>query len=184
MNWTDERVEKLKKLWSGGPERQPDRGAVGRRQPQRGHRKGSSTEPAGARKAGGSTTAAARPKRATSAPRAPNYAARSVTRTVTRTAGATALRKSSQSTWKWTRSCRSTGTSSCRCRGGWSSLSLRTHLQVADRATRSRKSSTSAATTPRKPLPIAPSCPAGLPALCRAPAHAAEAPCSSRLDAR
>ncbi|MDW9416877.1 GcrA family cell cycle regulator [Sinorhizobium meliloti] len=93
MNWTDERVEKLKKLWSeglsasqiaaqlGGVSRNAVIGKV--------HR----LSLPGRAKAGGSTAAAARPKRATSAPRAPNYAARSVTRTVTRTAGATALKE-------------------------------------------------------------------------------------------
>lgn len=93
MNWTDERVEKLKKLWSeglsasqiaaqlGGVSRNAVIGKV--------HR----LSLPGRAKAGGNTTAAARPKRAASAPRAPNYAARSVTRTVTRTAGATALKE-------------------------------------------------------------------------------------------
>jgi len=92
MNWTDERVEKLKKLWSeglsasqiaaqlGGVSRNAVIGKV--------HR----LSLPGRAKAGG-TTAAARPKRATSAPRAPNYAARAVTRTVTRTAGATVLKE-------------------------------------------------------------------------------------------
>ncbi|OAP41171.1 GcrA cell cycle regulator [Sinorhizobium glycinis] len=92
MNWTDERVEKLKKLWSeglsasqiaaqlGGVSRNAVIGKV--------HR----LSLPGRAKAGG-TTAAARPKRTTSAPRAPNYAARAVTRTVTRTAGTTVLKE-------------------------------------------------------------------------------------------
>ena len=92
MNWTDERVEKLKKLWSeglsasqiaaqlGGVSRNAVIGKV--------HR----LSLPGRAKAGGTTVAAARPKRATSAPRAPNYAARAVTRTP-RTAGATALKE-------------------------------------------------------------------------------------------
>ncbi|WP_026619689.1 GcrA cell cycle regulator [Ensifer sp. WSM1721] len=92
MNWTDERVEKLKKLWSeglsasqiaaqlGGVSRNAVIGKV--------HR----LSLPGRAKAGG-TSAAARPKRTTSAPRAPNYAARAVTRTVPRTSGATALKE-------------------------------------------------------------------------------------------
>ncbi|MBP1885813.1 GcrA family cell cycle regulator [Sinorhizobium mexicanum] len=92
MNWTDERVEKLKKLWSeglsasqiaaqlGGVSRNAVIGKV--------HR----LSLPGRAKAGGATTAA-RPKRTTSAPRAPNYAARVATRTVTRTAGATVLKE-------------------------------------------------------------------------------------------
>ncbi|OHV73262.1 GcrA family cell cycle regulator [Ensifer sp. LCM 4579] len=92
MNWTDERVEKLKKLWSeglsasqiaaqlGGVSRNAVIGKV--------HR----LSLPGRAKAGGTTTPA-RPKRATSAPRAPNYAARAVTRTVARPAGATVLKE-------------------------------------------------------------------------------------------
>ncbi|OCO98222.1 MULTISPECIES: GcrA family cell cycle regulator [unclassified Ensifer] len=93
MNWTDERVEKLKKLWSeglsasqiaaqlGGVSRNAVIGKV--------HR----LSLPGRAKAGGSTTAAARPKRPTSAPRAPNYASRVSTRTVARPAGATVLKE-------------------------------------------------------------------------------------------
>ncbi|KOF19823.1 GcrA cell cycle regulator [Ensifer adhaerens] len=94
MNWTDERVEKLKKLWSeglsasqiaaqlGGVSRNAVIGKV--------HR----LSLPGRAKAGG-TTAATRPKQrpATSAPRAPNYASRVTTRTVTRSAGATVLKE-------------------------------------------------------------------------------------------
>lgn len=94
MNWTDERVEKLKKLWSeglsasqiaaqlGGVSRNAVIGKV--------HR----LSLPGRAKAGGGTTAASRPaKRQTSAPRAPNYASRVATRTVTRPAGATMLKE-------------------------------------------------------------------------------------------
>ncbi|WP_376742297.1 GcrA family cell cycle regulator [Ensifer canadensis] len=93
MNWTDERVEKLKKLWSeglsasqiaaqlGGVSRNAVIGKV--------HR----LSLPGRAKAGG-TTAATRPKqRPASAPRAPNYASRVTTRTVTRAAGATVLKE-------------------------------------------------------------------------------------------
>ena len=93
MNWTDERVEKLKKLWSeglsasqiaaqlGGVSRNAVIGKV--------HR----LSLPGRAKAGGGTTAAARPKRPTSAPRAPNYASRVSTRTVARPSGATVLKE-------------------------------------------------------------------------------------------
>lgn len=103
MGWTDERVEKLKKLWSeglsasqiaaqlGGVSRNAVIGKV--------HR----LCLPGRAKAGG--TQAARPvKRTTSAPRAPNYASQrtsstnatatsTTTRTVTRTAGATMMKE-------------------------------------------------------------------------------------------
>lgn len=95
MNWTDERVERLKKLWSeglsashiaaqlGGVSRNAVIGKV--------HR----LSLPGRAKAGGSAPAAAArsQKRQTSAPRAPNYAARTTTRTVTRQQGATLLRE-------------------------------------------------------------------------------------------
>lgn len=95
MNWTDERVEKLKKLWSeglsasqiaaqlGGVSRNAVIGKV--------HR----LSLPGRAKAGGAApaTAARTPKRTTSAPRAPNYAARATTRTVTRQQGATMVRE-------------------------------------------------------------------------------------------
>lgn len=93
MNWTDERVEKLKKLWSeglsasqiaaqlGGVSRNAVIGKV--------HR----LSLPGRAKAGGSAPAAARPKRPTSAPRAPNYASRVSTRTVARPSGATVLKE-------------------------------------------------------------------------------------------
>lgn len=93
MGWTDERVEKLKKLWAeglsasqiaaqlGGVSRNAVIGKV--------HR----LSLPGRAKAGGNQ--ASRPaKRATSAPRAPNYASqRTTTRTVSRSAGATALKE-------------------------------------------------------------------------------------------
>ena len=93
MNWTDERVEKLKKLWSeglsasqiaaqlGGVSRNAVIGKV--------HR----LSLPGRAKAGGTATAARTPKRNTSAPRAPNYASRITTRTVTRQQGATMLKE-------------------------------------------------------------------------------------------
>ena len=93
MNWTDERVEKLKKLWSeglsasqiaaqlGGVSRNAVIGKV--------HR----LSLPGRAKAGGTAAAVRTPKRNTSAPRAPNYASRMVTRTVTRQQGATMLKE-------------------------------------------------------------------------------------------
>lgn len=93
MNWTDERVERLKKLWSeglsasqiaaqlGGVSRNAVIGKV--------HR----LCLPGRAKAGGAQTAT-RPKRQTAAPRAPNYAARvATTRTVTRPAGAVVIKE-------------------------------------------------------------------------------------------
>lgn len=93
MNWTDERVEKLKKLWSeglsasqiaaqlGGVSRNAVIGKV--------HR----LCLPGRAKAGG-TAVAARTKRTTSAPRAQNFATtRMATRTVTHTAGATVMKE-------------------------------------------------------------------------------------------
>ena len=90
MNWTDERVEKLKKLWSeglsasqiaaqlGGVSRNAVIGKVHRLSlPGR----------------AGSTTTVRTPKRTTSAPRAPNYASRVATRTVARQQGATMLKE-------------------------------------------------------------------------------------------
>jgi len=96
MNWTDERVEKLKKLWAeglsasqiaaqlGGVSRNAVIGKV--------HR----LSLPGRAKAGG-TAAASRTKRPTSAPRAPNYAARVTTRTVpARPAGATVTKEEAE----------------------------------------------------------------------------------------
>lgn len=94
MNWTDERVEKLKKLWSEGlsaSQIAAQLGGVSRNAViDKVHR----LSLPGRAKAGG-TAAATRPKQrpATSAPRAPNYASRVTTRTVTRPAGATVLKE-------------------------------------------------------------------------------------------
>ncbi|MDQ0318824.1 GcrA cell cycle regulator [Pararhizobium capsulatum DSM 1112] len=96
MNWTDERVEKLKKLWSeglsasqiaaqlGGVSRNAVIGKV--------HR----LSLPGRAKAGGTAATPTRAKRPTSPPRAPNYAAArpaAPTRTVARPAGATVLKE-------------------------------------------------------------------------------------------
>ncbi|WP_105370538.1 GcrA family cell cycle regulator [Neorhizobium huautlense] len=94
MNWTDERVEKLKRLWSeglsasqiaaqlGGVSRNAVIGKV--------HR----LSLPGRAKAGGTVaTGRAAAKRATSAPRAPNYASRVATRTVARAVGATVVKE-------------------------------------------------------------------------------------------
>lgn len=173
MNWTDERVEKLKKLWSeglsasqiaaqlGGVSRNAVIGKV--------HR----LSLPGRAKAGGNTTAAARPKRAASAPRAPNYAARSVTRTVTRTAGATALKEDVALDFAVDQEIvRDTNVVVPMSRRAGAHGTHRTHLQVADRRPaqgrvpflRQRVSgSLSLLHLPR---------PACLPALSRAPAHA------------
>lgn len=93
MNWTDERVEKLKKLWSeglsasqiaaqlGGVSRNAVIGKV--------HR----LNLPGRAKAGGTAAAARTPKRNATAPRATNYPSRVATRTVTRQQGATMLKE-------------------------------------------------------------------------------------------
>lgn len=93
MNWTDERVEKLKKLWSeglsasqiaaqlGGVSRNAVIGKV--------HR----LSLPGRAKAGGTANAARAPKRSASVPRAPNYTSRVATRTVTRQQGSTMLKE-------------------------------------------------------------------------------------------
>lgn len=94
MNWTDERVEKLKRLWSeglsasqiaaqlGGVSRNAVIGKV--------HR----LSLPGRAKAGGTVaTGRSATKRTTSAPRAPNYASRVTTRTVARAVGATVLKE-------------------------------------------------------------------------------------------
>lgn len=92
MNWTDERVEKLKKLWSeglsasqiaaqlGGVSRNAVIGKV--------HR----LALPGRAKAGGTPTAT-RAKRPAAAPRPSNFAPRVVTRTVARPAGATVVKE-------------------------------------------------------------------------------------------
>ncbi|KKX31894.1 GcrA family cell cycle regulator [Rhizobium sp. LC145] len=93
MNWTDERVEKLKRLWSeglsasqiaaqlGGVSRNAVIGKV--------HR----LSLPGRAKAGGTVATNRATKRTTSAPRAPNYASRVTTRTVARAVGATMLKE-------------------------------------------------------------------------------------------
>lgn len=95
MNWTDERVEKLKKLWSeglsasqiaaqlGGVSRNAVIGKV--------HR----LNLPGRAKAGGAPAAARAPKRpaAAPAPRNPTFAPRTVTRTVARPVGATLVQE-------------------------------------------------------------------------------------------
>ena len=93
MNWTDERVEKLKKLWSeglsasqiaaqlGGVSRNAVIGKV--------HR----LNLPGRAKAGGATSAARTPKRNTSTPRPQTYAPRTATRTIARQQGSTMLRE-------------------------------------------------------------------------------------------
>ncbi|GAC1041545.1 GcrA family cell cycle regulator [Rhizobium sp. No.120] len=94
MNWTDERVEKLKKLWSeglsasqiaaqlGGVSRNAVIGKV--------HR----LNLPGRAKAGGTTTVARTPKRGAAAPRTATYGSRVATRTVVaRQQGATMLKE-------------------------------------------------------------------------------------------
>jgi GcrA cell cycle regulator len=94
MNWTDERVEKLKRLWAeglsasqiaaqlGGVSRNAVIGKV--------HR----LNLPGRAKAGGTVAASRTAKRSTSAPRAPSYASRvAATRTVTRPVGATVMKE-------------------------------------------------------------------------------------------
>ncbi|AYC99504.1 GcrA family cell cycle regulator [Neorhizobium sp. NCHU2750] len=94
MNWTDERVEKLKRLWAeglsasqiaaqlGGVSRNAVIGKV--------HR----LNLPGRAKAGGTVPTNRAPKRpAAAAPRAPSFAGRAPTRTIARPVGATALKE-------------------------------------------------------------------------------------------
>jgi GcrA cell cycle regulator len=93
MNWTDERVERLKRLWAeglsasqiaaqlGGVSRNAVIGKV--------HR----LNLPGRAKAGGSTTTPRATKRPAAAARPANYPQRVATRTVTRTVGATVMKE-------------------------------------------------------------------------------------------
>ena len=92
MNWTDERVEKLKKLWADGLSASQIAAQLGGVSRNAVIGKVHRLSLPGRAKSGGSASAA-RTKRATSAPRAPNYASRAAVRTVTRSAGAVALKQ-------------------------------------------------------------------------------------------
>lgn len=96
MNWTDERVERLKRLWAeglsasqiaaqlGGVSRNAVIGKV--------HR----LNLPGRAKAGGSTVAARTPKRPAPAPRPQNFTARPAARPIARTAGAALLKEEAE----------------------------------------------------------------------------------------
>ena len=92
MNWTDDRVEKLKKLWADGLSASQIAAQLGGVSRNAVIGKVHRLCLPGRAKSGGSGSAP-RAKRATSAPRAPNYASRAAVRTVTRSAGATALKQ-------------------------------------------------------------------------------------------
>lgn len=92
MNWTDERVEKLKRLWADGLSASQIAAQLGGVSRNAVIGKVHRLSLPGRAKAGGSS-AAPRAKRTTSAPRAPNYASRASVRSVVRTAGATALKE-------------------------------------------------------------------------------------------
>ena len=92
MNWTDERVEKLKKLWADGLSASQIAAQLGGVSRNAVIGKVHRLSLPGRAKSGG-TSSSTRTKRATSAPRAPNYASRVATRTVMRSAGATALKE-------------------------------------------------------------------------------------------
>ncbi|SIQ03967.1 GcrA cell cycle regulator [Rhizobium sp. RU35A] len=98
MNWTDERVEKLKRLWADGLSASQIAAQLGGVSRNAVIGKVHRLNLPGRAKAGGATQAASRPQaRNTSAPRAPNFAARattaSATRTVTRPVGATVVKE-------------------------------------------------------------------------------------------
>ncbi|MGR6466887.1 GcrA family cell cycle regulator [Rhizobium sp. PAMB 3182] len=93
MNWTDERVEKLKKLWADGLSASQIAAQLGGVSRNAVIGKVHRLNLPGRAKSGGASSAARTVKRAVTAPKAPNYAARVTTRTVTRTAGATALKE-------------------------------------------------------------------------------------------
>ena len=93
MNWTDERVEMLKKLWADGLSASQIAAQLGGVSRNAVIGKVHRLNLPGRAKSGGQ--AAARTKRQTAAPRAPNYASRATTaaaRPVGRSVGATALK--------------------------------------------------------------------------------------------
>lgn len=92
INWTDERVEKLKKLWADGLSASQIAAQLGGVSRNAVIGKVHRLSLPGRAKAGGASSAP-RAKRTTSAPRAPNYATRASVRSVTRSAGATALKQ-------------------------------------------------------------------------------------------
>jgi len=91
MNWTDERVEKLKKLWADGLSASQIAAQLGGVSRNAVIGKVHRLSLPGRAKAGGAGSAP-RTKRTTSAPRAPNYATRATVRSITRSSGATALK--------------------------------------------------------------------------------------------
>ncbi len=92
MNWTEERVEKLKKLWADGLSASQIAAQLGGVSRNAVIGKVHRLSLPGRAKSGGSSSAP-RAKRTTSAPRAPNYASRAAVRTVARSTGATALKQ-------------------------------------------------------------------------------------------
>lgn len=92
MNWTDERVETLRKLWADGLSASQIAAQLGGVSRNAVIGKVHRLNLPGRAKSGGQ--AAVRTKRATTAPRAPNYASRNVAsaRPMTRSVGATALK--------------------------------------------------------------------------------------------
>lgn len=93
MNWTDERVEMLKKLWADGLSASQIAAQLGGVSRNAVIGKVHRLNLPGRAKSGGQTKV--RTKRTTSAPRSPNYASRSsggTVRTVTRSSGSAALK--------------------------------------------------------------------------------------------